>query len=97
VFSSDLDTSNNQESLMDVRPFLVTIPEVPLLEQPGEDALDNGPMLDQVASVFGVPSRDPGDDPSLPERFADLVFGILGPVCVQGVGPASPATPRPLD
>jgi hypothetical protein len=68
-----------------------------LLEQPGEDALDNGPMLAQAASVFGVPSRDSGDDPSLPERFADLVLGIVGPVCVQRVGPASPATPRPLD
>ena len=78
---------------MDVIALLITNPESPLLEQPSEDALDNGPMLAQAASVFGIPSRDPGDDSSLPERFADLVFGIVGPVCVQGVGPASPATP----
>ena len=54
-------------------------------------------MLAQAASMFGVPSRDPGDDPSLPERFADLVLGIVGPVCLQGVGSAPPASPRPLD
>ena len=42
---------------MDVIALLITNPEAPLLEQPGEDALDNGPMLAQTASVFGVPSR----------------------------------------
>jgi len=68
-----------------------------MLSSPCEDAFDDGTMLAQAASVFGVPSRDPRDDPSLPERFADLVFGNISPVCVQGVGPASPPAPRPLD
>ena len=82
---------------MDVSALLITNPESPLLEEPCEDAFDDGAMLAQAASVFGVPSRDPRDDPSLPERFADLILGIISPVCVQGVGPASPPAPRPLD
>ena len=58
---------------MDVIALLIPNPESPLLELPGEDALDHGPMLAQAVSVYGVPTRDSGDDPSLPERFADLV------------------------
>ena len=45
----------------------------------------------------GIPSRDFGDDSSLPEWCSNLVIGIVGPVCVQGVGSASPAAPRPFD
>ena len=78
---------------MDVSALLIMNPEAPLLEDPCEGAFDDGTMLAQAASVFGVPSRDPQDDPSLPERFADLVLGIVSPVCVQGVGPSSPAAP----
>ena len=78
---------------MDVSALLITNPESPLLEEPCEDAFDDGTMLAQAASVFGVPSRDPRDDPSLPERFADLILGIISPVCVQGVRPASPPAP----
>jgi hypothetical protein len=68
---------------MDPIALLITNPEAPLLEEPFEVAFDHGMMLAQAASVFGVPSRDSRDDPSLPERFADLVFGIVSPVCVQ--------------
>jgi len=46
---------------MDVSALLITNPESPLLEEPCEDAFDDGTMLAQAASVFGVPSRDPGD------------------------------------
>lgn len=67
---------------MDFRPFLVTNPEAPLLEQPSEDALDNGAMLAQAASMDCVPSCDLENDLPLPEWFAVLVLGIAGLVSV---------------
>jgi len=82
---------------MDVSALLITNPESPSLEEPREDAFDDGAMLDQAASIFGAASRDFRDDSSLPERFADLVLGIVGLVCVERVGPSSPTAPRPLD
>ena len=82
---------------MDVIALFVTYPQSPLLEEPGEDALDDAAVFSQSASMGGVSLCYLRNDPLGSQGSANLFLGIVGPVGIQLSWLFAPSTARALD
>ena len=82
---------------MDVIALFVTDPQSPLLEEPGEDPLDDAAVFSQSASMGGVSFCNLRNDPLGSQGFANFFLGIVSPIRIQLSWPFAPSTARALD
>ena len=82
---------------MDIVSFLIPHTEPTLLEQPRKGAFHNPTDLPQAASVLGIAAGNHRTDAALPQRLADLLFGVVRAVGIDRRRPFAGAAARTPD